>query len=131
MKKIITTLLIVLFVSISVFSQDANAIIKKAYDKNEGSSQYAEMTMKIERPRWQRTMNMKFCSLGSDYSMVLITSPVKDKGQTFLKVEKDMWMWNPTISRIIKLGPSMMSQGWMNSDYSNDELLNSASIIKD
>lgn len=131
MKKIIVTLLIGLFVSISAFSQDANAIIKKAYDKNEGSSQYAEMTMKIVRPRWQRTMNMKFCSLGSDYSMVLISSPVKDKGQTFLKVEKNMWMWNPTISRIIKLGPSMMSQGWMNSDYSNDELLNSASIIND
>ncbi len=130
MKKI-TTLLLLLSISFFSVAQNATEIVKQAYLKNEGKSQYAEMTMKIVRPRWQRTMNMKFCSLGTQYSLVLITAPIRDKGQTFLKVDNEMWMWNPTISRIIKLGSSMMSQGWMNSDYSNDELLNSGSITRD
>ncbi len=128
-KSIILTLL--LLVSLSIFAQTADEIVKKAYDKSEGTSQYADMTMQIIRPRWQREISMSFCNLDKNYSLVLITNPAKDKGQTYLKVDNEMWMWNPTISRIIKLGPSMMSQGWMNSDYSNDELMNAGSIITD
>jgi outer membrane lipoprotein-sorting protein len=42
-----------------------------------------------------------------------------------------MWSWNPTINRLIKLPPSMMSQGWMGSDFSNDDLLKESSIVVD
>lgn len=42
-----------------------------------------------------------------------------------------MWSWNPTISRTIKLPPSMLSQGWMGSDFTNDDLLNQRSIVID
>ena len=42
-----------------------------------------------------------------------------------------MWSWNPTINRMIKLPPSMMSQGWMGSDYSNDDILKESSIVVD
>ncbi len=131
MKKLLTTVFVLLLTGTFVFPQNADEIVKKAYEKSEGTSQYAEMSMKIVRRRWQREISFKFCSLDKDYSLVLITNPAKEKGQTFLKVDEEMWMWNPTISRIVKLGPSMMSQGWMNSDYSNDELLNSGSIVTD
>ncbi len=130
MKTLLFIIITMLF-SVSLIAQDAEEIVKKAYEKNEGNSQYAEMTMQIVRPKWQRQISFKVATLGKEYSMVLITEPAKDRGQTFLKVENEMWMWNPQISRIVKLGPSMMSQGWMNSDYSNDELLNSGSIVTD
>ena len=42
-----------------------------------------------------------------------------------------MWNWNPTISRLIKLPPSMMSQGWMGSDYTNDDILRESSVVND
>lgn len=42
-----------------------------------------------------------------------------------------MWNWNPVISRLIKLPPSMMSQGWMGSDYTNDDILRESSVVKD
>ncbi len=32
---------------------------------------------------------------------------------------------------MIKLPPSMMSQGWMGSDFTNDDLLKAASIVED
>ena len=63
--------------------------------------------------------------------MVLITAPAKEKGQSFLKVGREMWSWNPTISRTIKLPPSMLSQGWMGSDYTNDDMINQRSIVVD
>jgi outer membrane lipoprotein-sorting protein len=63
--------------------------------------------------------------------MTLITAPAKESGQSFLKLKNDMWSWNPTINRMIKLPPSMMSQGWMGSDYTNDDILKESSIVQD
>ena len=69
--------------------------------------------------------------MGRDYALTLITAPAKDVGQTFLKRATEMWSWNPAISRLIKLPPSMMSQGWMGSDFTNDDILRESSVVND
>ena len=111
---------------------NATEIVKRADEKFNGEkSSIMVMSMTIIRPTWQRTVEFKNWSLGRDYALTLITSPVKDKGQTFLKRSNEMWSWNPTISRLIKLPPSMMSQGWMGSDYTNDDILRESSVVND
>jgi outer membrane lipoprotein-sorting protein len=115
-----------------LIGQDATEIIKRADDKMRGEkSSIAEMSLKIVRPTWERTISFKNWTKGTDNSMVLITAPAKDAGQSFLKLGNEMWNWNPTIARMIKLPPSMLSQGWMGSDYTNDDLLNQRSIVSD
>jgi outer membrane lipoprotein-sorting protein len=89
------------------------------------------MTMTIRRPKWERSVEFKSWTLGTDFALTLITSPASESGQTFLKMKNDMWNWNPTINRLIKLPPSMMSQGWMGSDFSNDDILKESSIVVD
>ena len=131
MKKIaiITTGLFILFPSAA---QDAREIIRKADEKMQGEeTSQSTMTMTIIRPTWQREITFKSWTKGRDYSLALITAPAREKGQTFLKRETEMWNWNPTINRLIKLPPSMMSQGWMGSDFSNDDLLKESSIVVD
>jgi len=109
----------------------ATEIVKKAEDKFNGEkSGYSEMSMTVVRPSWQRTIELKSWSLGDDYSLALIMAPAREKGQSFLKRGKEMWSWNPAINRLIKLPPSMMSQGWMGSDYTNDDILRETSVIK-
>lgn len=115
-----------------VSGQDAREIIKKADEKMQGEeTSQSTMTMTIVRPSWERVITFKSWTRGRDYSLALITSPAREKGQTFLKRENEMWNWNPTINRLIKLPPSMMSQGWMGSDFSNDDLLKESSIVVD
>lgn len=106
-------------------------IIKKADQLLQGQSNYGELTMKIVRPSWERTLSFKMCSKDRDYSLTLVTGPAKEKGQTFLKRHNDLWSWNPKISRLIKLPPSMLAQGWMGSDYSNDDILKESSMVVD
>ncbi len=133
MKLIFSTTLF-LFVACSfAFSQKpvAKDIVIKADNLQRGETNKSEMSMTVIRPKWERTIKMKSWSLGRDYSMTLITSPAKDKGQVFLKRENEMWNWIPAINRMIKLPPSMMSQGWMGSDYSNDDILKESSIVVD
>jgi outer membrane lipoprotein-sorting protein len=133
MKLLRTVLILAVFAFFANTSnaQNAKEIIKKADEKYRGKSSYSEMTMTIVRPKWSRTIAFKSCNKGLDYSMALITDPVKEKGQTFMKRKNEMWSWNPKISRLIKLPPSMMSQGWMGSDFSNDDLLKESSLVVD
>jgi outer membrane lipoprotein-sorting protein len=74
---------------------------------------------------------MKSWSKGDKYFLIYITAPAKEKGQVFLKVDKEMWNYVPTISRMIKIPPSMMMQSWMGSDFTNDDLVKQSSIVVD
>lgn len=112
-------------------NHDAKEIIRKMDDNSRGETSQSEMTMTIVRPDWQRSISMKSWSKGRDLSLVVVTAPAKDKGQVFLKRKTEMWNWVPAIDRIIKIPPSMMSQSWMGSDYTNDDLIRESSIVHD
>jgi outer membrane lipoprotein-sorting protein len=112
--------------------ETAYNIVKKADEKMRGEkSSVSTLTMEIIRPTWTRSVSFKSWTLGADYSLVFITAPAKEKGQSFLKRKNEMWNWNPAINRVIKLPPSMLAQGWMGSDFTNDDLLNQSSIVVD
>ena len=110
---------------------DATEIVRRADQKTRGRSSRGATTITIVRPSYTREMSMISWSLGDDYFMILITAPTRDAGKTFLKREKEIWNWLPSIERTVKLPPSMMSQNWMGTDFKNDDLVQQASIIVD
>lgn len=113
------------------YSQDAKMIISKVNDNIQGRSNKSVVKMSIVRPSYTRTIGMKAWSLGKEYFMVYVTSPAKDRGQVVMKYKNQMWQYTPSINRMIKLPPSMMSQGFMGSDYSNDDMVKQSSIVDD
>lgn len=74
---------------------------------------------------------MKAWSKGDDFSLIKILSPARDEGTGFLKRDKEIWNWQPSIERTIKLPPSMMSQSWMGSDFTNDDLVRESAELTD
>lgn len=129
MKNLITAIALIL--AVPTFGQTAKEIIQKADDKMQGNSNKSEMRMTIVRPDWKREVTMKGWALGREYSLILITAPARDKGSAFLKRDKEMWNWQPSIDRVIKLPPSMMLQSWMGSDFTNDDLVKESSVVND
>ncbi|HMQ48861.1 MAG TPA: outer membrane lipoprotein-sorting protein [Saprospiraceae bacterium] len=109
----------------------AKEIVQKADEKMRGEYSTSEMKMTIVRPTWTREIALKSWSKGSDMALILITSPARDKGTAFLKRGKELWNWQPTIDRSIKMPPSMMMQSWMGSDFTNDDLVRQSSIVED
>lgn len=89
------------------------------------------MTIQIVRPTWTREIKMKTWSKGTNYTLILITAPPKEKGTVYLKRDKEVWNWIPSIERTLKLPPSMMSQSWMGTDFSNDDLVKESSVVED
>lgn len=133
MNKILLILAIMLFSFTAAHSQevDAKTIVKKSNNLLLGKSSFSQMTMTITRPEWERTISLQSWSLGNDFYIIYITSPVRDKGQVFMKRNRDMWNWIPSINRMIKIPPSMMMQSWMGSDFTNDDLVRANSIVND
>lgn len=134
-RKIFAVFVFVIsFLSVNSFAQNklsAKEVIIKADELTRGKTNTSTMKMEIIRPTWKRSVEMKSWGRGMDYSMTYITSPARDKGQVFMKRKTEMWNWMPSIGRMIKIPSSMMSQGWMGSDYTNDDILKESSIVHD
>ena len=130
-NNILLLFIVMLILINSVFGESAKDIVQKANELIRANSSYSEVSMQIIKPDWSRELEMKIWSLEPDYSLVLISKPAKDKGTVFLKREKEVWNWVPTISKVIKIPPSMMLQSWMGSDFNNDDLVRQSSIVED
>lgn len=113
------------------FTQEAINIVRKADEHARGKSSVAQITIQTVRPNWTRELSLKSWSKGNDLAAILILAPAKDKGVVFLKRAKEVWNWIPSIDRNIKMPPSMMSQSWMGTDFTNDDLVKEASILED
>lgn len=124
---------VILFAALPSFTQSLTAtdVIRKAEDKVRGSSNRAEIKMTVVRPTWSREMTMKSWAKGEDLALILVIAPARDRGIAYLKRGKELWNWQPSIDRIIKLPPSMMLQSWMGSDFTNDDLVKESSSVND
>ena len=132
MSILIPVVFLVFTVLIPVLAEDsppdAQKMVEKSFNYMRGDASVSELEMTIHRADWERTMSIKAWTKGEKESFFVITVPPKDKGNATLKKNREMWMFNPKVNRIIKLPPSMMSQAWQGSDFSNNDLSRTDSI---
>lgn len=119
------------FTVVLLYAQSAREIVQRADDKMRGATSQAEITIKTVRPSWSREMTVRTWMKGTDLAVILVQSPAKDKDIVYLKRRKEVWNWMPSLEKIIKLPPSMMSQSWMGTDFTNDDLVKESSVVND
>ena len=110
--------------------RDATDIVRDAINHWRGLSSQGAMTMTIHRPDWQRSMSMESWTQGEKRSLIRVTAPRKDRGNGTLMDNNNMWSFSPKINRVIKVPSSMMSQSWMGSDFSNNDISRSDEILE-
>lgn len=111
-------------------SVDPLELVTRSIDLTRGLSSYAEMSMLIKRPTWERRSSMVAWTRGREDSLIRFTAPAKDAGNALLKQEEKMWTFNPKLNRSIRLPSSMMSQSWAGSDFSYDDLSRSDKYLR-
>jgi outer membrane lipoprotein-sorting protein len=110
---------------------DAAEVVRKSEENLRGLSNRATLSITIVRPTWTRQIKARTWAKGSEYSMIVIDAPARDRGTVFLKRKNEIWNYVPSIERNIKLPPSMMAQSWMGSDFKNDDLVQESSLVRD
>jgi len=109
----------------------AQDLIRGNLNYMRGKTSVSTVEMTVHRPDWERVSRIKVWTRGEKDSLFTIMAPPKDKGNGTLKLDKNMWMFNPKVNRVIQLPPSMMARAWMGSDFSNNDLAKSDSVIDD
>ncbi|MGB0849654.1 MAG: outer membrane lipoprotein-sorting protein [Bacteroidia bacterium] len=109
----------------------ANQILKKAEDKLTSSTIVSEMDITITRPKWSKTMSLKTWGKGSDYAMAYVMAPDKDKGVVYLKSKSEVYNYLPKINKTVKLPAALLSQNWMGTDMSTDDLVKLTKLTSD
>ncbi len=110
---------------------DPAKIVQDAIEYWRDTSSYIVAELKIHRPDWERTSSVKSWTKGRKLSLVRFVAPAKDAGNASLTIDNDVWNFSPKVNKVVKIPPSMMSQSWMGSDFSFDDLAKRDDIIDD
>jgi hypothetical protein len=108
----------------------ARELIAGALDLTRGATSYTELEMRIHRPGWERTSELKAWTRGREDALIRFTAPARDAGNATLKSGDNMWTYAPKLDRTIRLPYSLMSQSWAGSDFSYSDLSRSDKLLK-
>jgi outer membrane lipoprotein-sorting protein len=98
--------------------------ILEKIDKNyESKNQISIMTMVIKGRRGTRTVTSKSWGEGTEKTFTEYLSPPREKGTKMLKLEDELWIFNPKADRIIKIAGHMLRQSMMGSDVSYEDFM--------
>ncbi len=114
-----------------VAAQDARSILKTAFRNWRADTSHAVVAMTIKRASSTRKMTMESWTQGSDRALVRFTAPARDAGNATLQLGAQTYVFNPKLNQVIKLPASAMSQSWMGSDFSYEDLSRSEKVVDD
>jgi len=131
MRLLLLSLVLALNAPVAAQEPSAREILDRAETLLWGKTVQGEYEMTINTPRWQRTLALRAWMERPKRSFIRILAPAKEKGIGSLRIGAEMWNYLPNVERTIKIPPSMMLQPWMGSDFTNDDLVKSSSLIDD
>ncbi len=109
---------------------DADLLLRRAFEEYRGKSSESSVAMTVHRAEWERHLEMRVWTRGEDDALVRFVAPPKDAGNGTLKLADNIWVFNPKLNQVIKLPVSMMSQSWMGSDFSYNDLSKSEELLE-
>jgi outer membrane lipoprotein-sorting protein len=110
---------------------DAYSIVKKSQDIVRGETSHMKLTMEIVNPDYERTLKLESWASGNDKSFMLVLSPAKERGNTYLKVGNNLWSYVKKVDEEMKIMPTMMYQGMMGSEFTYDDMVREDSFADD
>jgi len=115
---------------LSAATPDPDLLLRRAFAEYRGTSSESSVAMTVHRPEWERHLDMSVWTRGEDDALVRFVAPAKDAGNATLKLGENIWVFNPKLNQVIKLPVSMMSQSWMGSDFSYNDLSKSEELLE-
>lgn len=78
-----------------------------------------------------RTLEFVSWSVGTDQSFLEFTSPARDAGSRYLRLEENMWIYLPRVGKSVRIQGHMLRQGMMGSDFSYGDASEQPSMVDD
>jgi outer membrane lipoprotein-sorting protein len=104
-------------------------IIKKVDANQVYSTAYFEYEMRIHVGEEIRTKKLVSYMQGREKSFAEFVYPVRDKGVKYLFVGDNLWMYLPSVEKVIKIAGHMLRQSMAGSDMSYEDALEDRGLI--
>ncbi|MFW5951668.1 MAG: outer membrane lipoprotein-sorting protein [Gemmatimonadota bacterium] len=108
-----------------------DAVVEHLDELYRSSSSRAVMTMTVVRERGTRELTMESWSKGEDDALVVIRAPAREAGTATLMTAEGMWNYAPRADRLIRIPTGLLSESWMGSHFTNDDLMRETSYDDD
>ncbi|MGD2121345.1 MAG: outer membrane lipoprotein-sorting protein [Gemmatimonadota bacterium] len=119
------------FSSAQIPVPDVNQVMDYIDDLYRSQSAYSRMRMTVVRERGTRELEMESWSKGDDDALIVIRSPAREAGAATLRTEEGLWNYAPRADRLIRIPSGLLSESWMGSHFTNDDLMRETSYLDD
>jgi len=123
MKKILSSLVLSLFMMAPNWAQTASEIIAKMDENMNAKTQISRSQMVIHGRRGSRTVESRTYSEGSQKAYTEYLAPARERGTKMLKLGDRLWIYSPATDRSIQLSGHMLRQSVMGSDLSYEDMM--------
>lgn len=113
--------LALLAVALSLYANDAKAIVDKMEDVMDFDSISFSATMKNHDKLGVTTLSFDAIQRGDGDTLLSVTSGL-DKGQKILRLDDDIYIYYPDADEIIRLSDSGLKNSFLGSDFSYEDL---------
>jgi len=110
---------------------DVSRVMDYIDDLYRSESSYASMRMTVVRERGTRELELEAWSKGADEALIVIRSPAREAGTATLRTKDGLWNYAPRADRLIRIPTGLLSDSWMGSHFTNDDLMRETSYLDD
>jgi outer membrane lipoprotein-sorting protein len=106
-------------------------VTKKLDELYRSDSSKATMTMTVVNDRGTRKLTLEAWTKGKDESLIVIRKPAREAGTATLRTDEGLWNYAPRADRLIRIPTGLLSDSWMGSHFTNDDLVRESSYEDD
>lgn len=110
---------------------DVEEVLDHLDELYRSGSSHAVMEMTVVRERGTRSLTLESWSRGEDDALIVIREPSREAGTATLRTEEGLWNYAPRADRLIRIPTGLLSESWMGSHFTNDDLMRETSYDED
>ena len=100
-------------------------------DLYRSKSSEGTFSMEVKTKNYHRTLELDQWSVGKDQALMVIRTPQREAGTATLRTEQGLWSYAPRADRLIRIPSGLLSESWMGSHFTNDDLMRESSYDDD
>ncbi|MBN1962639.1 MAG: outer membrane lipoprotein-sorting protein [Deltaproteobacteria bacterium] len=95
------------------------------------NSSQAQITMKVVTVNFKRDLTIQSWTRGKDDALFVVRKPARQAGQATLRTKDGLWSYAPRADRLVRIPNSLLSDNWMGSHFTNDDLMRETDFTED
>jgi hypothetical protein len=106
-------------------------VVDRLNDLYRVDSSEADLTMKVVTDRYRRELTLHSWTRGKDEALIVVRAPAREAGAATLRSQEGLWIYAPRADRLVRLPSALLSESWMGSHFTNEDLVRETDFVRD